>query len=299
MGCGASATSSRRYAQQEKVEVTVSAEEPKHPKTLQKDDSTGRPRRDSSHMVAPEKMRAIKRAFDAVDTNKNGTIGMDELKKVLDMLDKDGHKLSDEEQSHLFQTIDKDQNNQVQYEEFLAWVLAQDDTSGCLAEWAMTEGILDVHKVAMSGTADQAKELLESSTSNVNVADVRGVTPLHFACRRGNVDVAKVLLEAKADVNLKTHLGRQPLHAVAEQGSTSLAKMLLEAGANIEAGDARMQTPLHWGVRSNQSEVVKLLVDSRADLSAKTIGGYTPYSMAEDWSSAPMRELLRSLGGTR
>jgi len=250
-------------------------------------------------MVAPEKMRAIKRAFDAVDTNKNGTIGMDELKKVLDMLDKDGHKLSDEEQSHLFQTIDKDQNNQVQYEEFLAWVLAQDDTSGCLAEWAMTEGILDVHKVAMSGTADQAKELLESSTSNVNVADVRGVTPLHFACRRGNVDVAKVLLEAKADVNLKTQLGRQPLHAAAEQGSTELTKMLLEVGANMETGDARMQTPLHWAVRSNQNEVVKLLVESRADLSAKTIGGYTPYSMAEDWSSGPMRELLLSLGAKR
>mmetsp|Transcript_24327 Transcript_24327/g.53564 ORF Transcript_24327/g.53564 Transcript_24327/m.53564 type:complete len:305 (-) Transcript_24327:166-1080(-) len=304
MGCGASSRQKPNFAVRvvdsdaKKPSTEEEPEAREEPVELPATSLVGEPVRSTSRLVSPEKIRAIRCAFDAVDSNRNGTIAMDELSQVLDMLKKDGHNLTETEQEHLFQTIDKDQNGKVRYEEFLDWVLSQDDTSGCLAEWAVSEGILDLHRAAINGDAEQAKKLLAAG-AKVGITDVRGVTPLHFACRRGYVDVAKELIEAGADVSLRTHLGRAPLHAAAEQGSVAMAKLLLDAKADLEAKDVRQQTPLHWAVRGSQVQAVQFLIDARADLTAKTVGGYTPFSMAEDWSSASMRELVKSFGGGR
>lgn len=42
--------------------------------------------------------------------------------------------------------------------------------------------------------------LLLRSNANVNEADGKGVTPLHIAVFDGHLDMAKVLLSARADV---------------------------------------------------------------------------------------------------
>ncbi len=48
---------------------------------------------------------------------------------------------------------------------------------------------------------------------DVNIKDVRGNTPLYYACARGHTEVAKILIRIKADVNCRNEGGNTPLHA--------------------------------------------------------------------------------------
>jgi ankyrin repeat protein len=77
-------------------------------------------------------------------------------------------------------------------------------------------------------------------------------TPLHFtvmeAIKQGeqwdSMEVAKVLLEAGADVNARDASQNTPLHYAALHGHTTVAKLLLEAGGDINARNRKGKTPL-------------------------------------------------------
>jgi ankyrin repeat protein len=77
--------------------------------------------------------------------------------------------------------------------------------------------------------------------------------------------VVKLLLEAKADVNVKTvRYGWTALYIAAKNGHEAVVKLLLEAKAdvNVQASDRR--TALYTAARNGHKAVVELLqVESR------------------------------------
>ena len=103
-----------------------------------------------------------------------------------------------------------------------------------------------------------------------------GVTPLHFACRRGYGAIVGMLLEAEAEVNKIDMRGATALHLAAKRGHSHIATLLLEASAdadlNIDDGLAR--TALHWASALGRLDVVEVLLRSRAttDLPDKASG---------------------------
>jgi ankyrin repeat protein len=48
------------------------------------------------------------------------------------------------------------------------------------------------------------------------ITNFYGCVPLHYAVAKGHLEVVKVLLEHKADVNVKDFIGK-PLYAILEQ----------------------------------------------------------------------------------
>ena len=61
---------------------------------------------------------------------------------------------------------------------------------------------------------------------------------LPAACRDGDLELARLLLSADADVNARDKSGETPLHRAAEEGRTDVVRLLPEAGADSEVADA-------------------------------------------------------------
>ena len=61
-----------------------------------------------------------------------------------------------------------------------------------------------------------------------------GYTPLHAACRNGNVDIVNSLLKCNSSVNLCDIYGYTPLHFTCTNGHTDVVQILLDNNCDIQ-----------------------------------------------------------------
>ena len=106
-------------------------------------------------------------------------------------------------------------------------------------------------------------QLLIERGANPALASKNGNTTLHFAARRGNDQVAKLLLRhSKVDVNSKDSSHMTPLHLACVSGNMAISKMLLEEGADIRAKSTELMTPLHTAVYNGNSATASLILQT-------------------------------------
>jgi ankyrin repeat protein len=113
-----------------------------------------------------------------------------------------------------------------------------------------------------------------------------GMTPLLYAARDGRIDIARMLLAAKADVQQADVNGITPLLMAITNNHLDLAKFLLEKAAAVNAADWWGRAPLYATVeirnrdygRNNEHEidrlaaleVIRMLLDRGANVNART-----------------------------
>lgn len=94
-----------------------------------------------------------------------------------------------------------------------------------------------------------------SSMDGSDPSSKGGFTPLHVAVFRGELDLSRVLVDNKADVNRISEKGWTPLHLAAVSARTDLAEVLLSHGAAVNVGDHIGATPLHWTAAASNGSV--------------------------------------------
>jgi ankyrin repeat protein len=82
---------------------------------------------------------------------------------------------------------------------------------------------------------------------------------LHVAVRSGQPDIARLLIESGAEVDIRDNSDFTPLHNAAWNGNLEMVKLLLDAGANITARDYSGFTPLACAYRSKQVDVIEYI----------------------------------------
>ena len=108
--------------------------------------------------------------------------------------------------------------------------------------------------VSWSSSFRCARMLLEAGASPNITTALDGYTPLMRACKEGNLEIVRRLLDSHADINLQTTAGVTALYeacchreGVPTEISTSITKMLLDQGPTRET----MLLPLLMGSRAS------------------------------------------------
>ncbi len=83
--------------------------------------------------------------------------------------------------------------------------------------------------------------------------------------------VIQYLLSFQPNVNItnyKENNGRTPLSCFAEIGNVAIAKMLIDAGADVNLAQSQW-TPLHYAIRSKNTDVARLILEKNPDLTVQ------------------------------
>ena len=107
-------------------------------------------------------------------------------------------------------------------------------------------------------------ELLIGLGADANARDDFGHTPLYClgnaSLRDTGAAVVRALVAAGADVNAQDRIMRcTALHMAARRGNVEVARALLECGAAIELADRKGVTPLGRAINCRKPEVAALL----------------------------------------
>ena len=157
------------------------------------------------------------------------------------------------------------------------------------------DGSTALHWAADADDVEGAR-LLIAAGANVKAANRYGVTPLSLACTNGNGAMVKMLLEAGADPNTSLPGGETALMTAARTGSLPAVKALLAGGAAVDAKEGRRkQTPLMWAAAEGHTAVVEALIAAGADFKARLTSGFTPLLFAvREGQADVVRALLKA-----
>ncbi|KIW33680.1 uncharacterized protein PV07_00509 [Cladophialophora immunda] len=125
-------------------------------------------------------------------------------------------------------------------------------------------------------------ELLLSKDADPKIATNTGVTPLHLAVSKNNLDVCKTLLKHGASARVKDKRGQLPLHRAAAVGSVPVVKLLLENKSPINATDMDGHTPLHHAISEGHGDVAVELLKAGAETDKKDHEGRLAIDCAPD-----------------
>jgi ankyrin repeat protein len=190
----------------------------------------------------------------------------------------------------------------------LMWAAAQRHPN--VVEILLTSGA-DIH--ARSNTWD---EVVHYGTFDPRApTEIRrgGYTALLFAAQQGDVDSARLLLAAGANVNDAAPDGASALIVTAHSGHAPLGAFLLEKGADANTSAAGY-TPLHAAILRRNVQLVSSLIARGANLSAPVLRptparrssrdyalgarlvGATPFWLAAHFKEAAIMRVLAANG---
>jgi ankyrin repeat protein len=152
---------------------------------------------------------------------------------------------------------------------------AADVAPGARATARTTPPIVEA---ARDGDAPTVRRLL-AQKANVNEPAGDGMTALHWAAYHGNVELAQLLVRAKASLTATTRLGdNTPLHIAARHGHGAVVALLASAGAAPDARTTGGATALHLAAAAGDTVAMRALVRAKADLNARE----------QEWGQTPL-----------
>ena len=191
-----------------------------------------------------------------------------------------------------------------------------------------SEGNTPLH-IALLNDATLAKvQYIISLTSDVDIRNRDGNSPLFIAVLKNRQKVGEILLAKGADIfatnknnnsplrlalryggsvqdwlitsktiTEKDGSGNSVLHYAAEWEYDNAVTFLLSKGADVSVRNANGETPLFSAAKTNNPQIIQLLIDGGADVHARDNLGSTPMHVAVRWEAPLSVEALIKNGG--
>lgn len=174
-----------------------------------------------------------------------------------------------------------------------------------IAELLLAAGVRpDIHEAASIGRTELVGQLLDTDGSLIDSYSPEGFTALALAAHFGHIGTLEFLISRGANVNAvsKHAMKVTPLHAALFGRQIEAAKMLVAAGADVTqkrggAGWPRAGwTALHYCAVYGFAELVEPLIERGADIDALDDDGKTALRVAVESAHQGVADLLLNRG---
>ena len=121
-------------------------------------------------------------------------------------------------------------------------------------------------EAARDENINKAKELIDAG-ADVNYATRRtGQTPLIIASTNGNLELVKLFISKGAEIDSKDRYDYTPLIIASHDGRVDIVKELIKHSANVNAADDEEITALMHASEGDHVDVIKILIEAGADI---------------------------------
>ncbi len=156
----------------------------------------------------------------------------------------------------------------------IAWQIGNLNTVNALIEHGAEKGEAQKNILNfVKATLKQAAKKINGGTATERYANLRGVTPLHIAARRGDTKFLRSVLPKES---LYSDFGYYNLSSTTYDNDYNNNFDPSLPTLNLNIRDHYGWTPLHYAYFHNQIEFAELLIQAGASTRAKNINGNTP-----------------------
>jgi ankyrin repeat protein len=159
---------------------------------------------------------------------------------------------------------------------------ADPNTIGDCRVGILFDGYTAMYLACTHGNSETVKFLIENGADLDYIHLNYGDTYLHDAITREYHDIAKLLIEAGANLNIENRYGLTPLQLAIKYNNTEIINHLINHGADVNRPDKKGETLLHWSIWNGEYDIAELLIKSgRVNLNFKnTVASDTPLIFA-------------------
>jgi hypothetical protein len=153
-----------------------------------------------------------------------------------------------------------------------------------------------LYYASLYGLRNLAAHLVAKNPTHVNARLGGCLSPLVAALYYRHFDIAELLYQRSADVDIKSSRNRTPLHAALVDGFVDIAEWLLAHGADAMLPLDGHEIPFHYAVTNEKFQFVRILSKHGILVDVKNKHGCTSLHLASTAERAETVRLLLQLG---
>ncbi|WP_156307271.1 ankyrin repeat domain-containing protein [Sphingobacterium endophyticum] len=155
---------------------------------------------------------------------------------------------------------------------------------------------ITIHEASAAGLTEQVQFMIDQKPDVINELSGHGFYPLGIASHFGKEDIVRILLRNRANPNSSSQNGYQvfPLHSALSNGFDNIAKMLIEAGAEVNVLQSSRISPLHLAAQQGNIDLIIILLEHGANISIRNDFGQTASDMASEKGFLEIAEILKA-----
>lgn len=149
--------------------------------------------------------------------------------------------------------------------------------------------------IAQTGDFVNLINVLLDFKANINIKDVNGKTPLRLAVTMNKENIAKLLIDRGANVNAKDKFQESIIQAALSRNNYNIIKLLIDKGADVFVKDRYNKTTLMLAAIQGNENIARVLIEKGVDINAKDKWGKTARSLALDYKNMNVVKLIDSV----
>lgn len=158
---------------------------------------------------------------------------------------------------------------------------------------------ISLHDACAKRDLQSVQTLLTKPGANVNQADRTGARPLHIAAKNGSIEIVRLLLQTKPEMNALDEMGNTALHVAClahpmSNNHTAIVKLLLHAGVDLTYVNYDNKSALDIAFEKDHAPVSSAILEyaDRHHIRLSTItSGVAPVHHQYPRPSAPQKRM--------